>query len=92
MCYNCQTKHDSFARNSPISTVLTVEYFLEVILSFYRFTRVNFVFENGIVQSNIKRVNNMVTTIAAKKIPSRIEQNFNPGLINKSNNDLTSHR
>ena len=49
---NCQTKHDSFARNSPISTVLTVECFLEVILSIYHFKRVNFLFENGMVESN----------------------------------------
>ena len=29
-------RHDSFALNSPISTVLTVECFLEVIRSIYR--------------------------------------------------------
>ena len=30
---------------------LTVDCFLEVILSIYRFKRVNFLFENGIVES-----------------------------------------
>ena len=38
-------------RNSPISTVLTVESFLEVILSIYLFKSVDFLFENGIVES-----------------------------------------
>ena len=44
-------KHDSFALNSLISTVLTVECFLEVILLIYRFKRVNFLFENGTLES-----------------------------------------
>ena len=44
-------KHDSFALDSPISTVLTVECFLEVILSIYHFKRVNFLFENGTLES-----------------------------------------
>ena len=47
----CQTKHDSFSRNSPISTVLTVECFFAVILSICRFKRVNFLFENVVVES-----------------------------------------
>ena len=44
-------KHDSFALNSPISTVFTVERFLEVILSIYCFKRVSFLFENGTLES-----------------------------------------
>ena len=48
---DCQTKHDSFARNFPISTVLNVECFLEVILSIYRFKMVKFPFENGTLES-----------------------------------------
>ena len=43
--------HDSFARNSPMSTVLPVECFLEVIFSICRFEMVNFLFEKGVVES-----------------------------------------
>ena len=78
--YNCQTKHDSFARNSPISTVLTVECFLKVILSIYRFKRVNFFLENGIVESK--------TCKQYGRHKERAE--FNPGLMKKSNDDWTS--
>ena len=34
--------------NSPISTVLTVKFFLQVILSFHRFKKVCFLSENGL--------------------------------------------
>ena len=76
--YNCQKKHDSFASNSPISTVLTVECFLEVILPIYLFKRVNFLFENGIVESK--------TCKQYGRHKERAE--FNPGLMNKSNDDF----
>ena len=63
-------------------TVLTVECFLEVILSIYRFKRVNFLFEIGIVESK-----------TCKQYGRHKErEEFNPGLMNKSNDDLTSHR
>ena len=42
---------DLSSAHSPISTVLAVECFLEVILSIYRFKRVNLLFENGVVES-----------------------------------------
>ena len=66
--------------NSPISTVLTVECFLEVILSIYRFKMVNFFLKTA--QLSLKHVHNVATTRAK----------FNPGLMKKSNDDLTSHR
>ena len=34
--------------NSPISTVLTVKFFLQVLLSFHRFKKVCFLSENGL--------------------------------------------
>ena len=67
----------NFARNFPIFTVLTVECFLEVILSVYRFKRVNFHFENGIVESK--------TCKQYGRHKERAE--FNPGLMNKINDD-----
>ena len=88
--YNCQTKRDSFARNSPISTVLTVECFLEVILSIYGFKRVNFLFENGIVES--KTCKQYGRHNSEQKHPFLERAEFNSGLMNKSNDDLTSHR
>ena len=45
--WDCQTKHDSLARNYPISTVLNVECFLKVILSIYCFKMMKFPFENS---------------------------------------------
>ena len=75
---HCQTKHDSFARNSPISTVLTVECFLEAIFFIYHFKKVNFLFENGIVESK--------TCKQYGRHKDREE--FNPGLMNKSNDDF----
>ena len=36
------------ALNSPISTVLTVKFFLQIILSFHRFKKVCFLSENGL--------------------------------------------
>ena len=36
------------ALNSPISTVLTVKFFFQVILSFHRFKKVCFLSENGL--------------------------------------------
>ena len=61
-------------------TVLTVECFLEVILSIYRFKRVNFFLKTAYL--SLKLVNNTAAT----------RREFNPGLMNKSNDDLTSHR
>ena len=43
----CPSKRNFFAVNSPISTVLTVEYLLEVILSIYLFKKASFLSENG---------------------------------------------
>ena len=63
-----------------MSTVLTVECFLEDIRSICRFKRVNFLFETAWLI--LKLVNNMAAT----------RREFNPGLMNKSNDDLTSHR
>ena len=42
-------------RSNLLATSLTVECFLEVILSIYRFKRGNFLFENGIVESKTCR-------------------------------------
>ena len=38
-----------------MSTVLTVECFLEVILSICRLKRVNFLFEKGVVESKTRK-------------------------------------
>ena len=57
--------------------ILTVECFLEVILLIYCFKRVNFLFENGIVESK--------TCKQYGRHKGRAE--FNPGLMNKSNDD-----
>ena len=46
-----QSNPNFFAMNCPISTILTVEYFLELILLIYCFKRVNFPSENGIFES-----------------------------------------
>ena len=75
---DCQTKHDSFAMNSPISTVLNVECFLEVILLICRFKMVKFPFENG--------------TLESRTCYKQYGAKFNPFLINRSNDALTSHR
>ena len=83
MVLQLSKKHDSFTRNSPIPLS-------SAILSIYPFKRVNFLFENGIIES--KKVNNMAATMVDKNIRSKRKQNFNdPGLINKSNDYLASH-
>ena len=57
----CQTKHDSFARNSPISTVLSVECFLELILLIYRFKMINFRLKTAHLSP--QHVNNMAPNL-----------------------------
>ena len=74
MVLQLSNEHDSFATNSLIFTVSTVKYFLEDILLIYHFKRVNFLFENGMIES---------------KTCKRYGHN---GLMNKLNDDLTSHR
>ena len=52
--------------NCPISTIYTVEYFLEVILSSYRFKRDNFLSENVILI--LKCVYKMATIVKQAQI------------------------
>ena len=56
--------------NSPISTVLTVECFLEVILSIYRFKRVNFLSVNSAFEFKTLKQYGHVTT-EAFSVPPR---------------------
>ena len=56
--------------NSPISTVLTVECFLEVILSIYRFKRVTLFFENSTLESQTLKQYGHVTK-EAFSVPPR---------------------